>query len=342
MKMRISLGFLLVSVLYVGAFEVLPAWGKDLDVTFANEVAGITPDMEVVAAEKGRLLQTGNRAYSSPEKESLTENKYVNAGFIVSDSAPVGTVIKLFEQKLGASESDEIFIDIGKREGVEKGDRFTVYSLDRYIYHPVLPGQGLDKVTQYTRRNGYTHENFLPHPGKPVGHRVLIRGVLEITEPGDKVSYARVVKTYESIEPGHLLTPYKEYSNPALAPAETDKTIEGYIVASKGDNIGIMSNAFIYIDKGWDDQVRPGDHFEVYSIPYIEEDAWYKWEPESKTPFSLGEIVKPKKTPLLPVVLGEIKVIATQKKTATAIVLKSRIDMKIGNLIRFKRSHHPG
>jgi hypothetical protein len=40
--------------------------------------------------------------------------------------------------------------------------------------------------------------------------------------------------------------------------------------------------------------------------------------------------------------VGEIKVIATQKKTATAIVVKSKIDMEIGNSIRFKRSHHPG
>ena len=104
-----------------------------------------------------------------------------------------------------------------------------------------------------------------------MGHRVLIHGVLEITQPGDKVSYARVVKSYESIESGHLLTPYKKFADQTSAFSETDKSIEGYIVASKGDKIGIMYDGIIYIDKGWEDEVRSGDHFEVYSIPKIEE-----------------------------------------------------------------------
>ena len=183
---------------------------------------------------------------------------------------------------------------------------------------------GEEKLKEYERRIGYVSKTYMSKLGKPVGHRVLIHGVLEITQPGDTFSYARVLKAYESIDPGHLLTPYKKFEDQTPAFSETDKSIEGYIVASKGDKIGIMYDDFIYIDKGWEDQVRPGDHFEVYSIPNIEENIWYKLEP--------------KKTPLLPFVLGEIKVIGTQKKTATAIVVKSKFDMEIGNSIRFKRS----
>ena len=162
MKMRISLGFLFVLILHAGASGVLPAWGNDLKVTLENEVAGITPDMELLASEKGTLL--GNRnpgmmaasgkysylkedakvggSYFSQKTKSVEEKKYANAGFIASSLVPVGTVVKLFEQKLGTSGPDEFFVDIGKRQGIEKGDRFTVYSLDRFIYHPVLPGRG--------------------------------------------------------------------------------------------------------------------------------------------------------------------------------------------------------
>jgi hypothetical protein len=39
---------------------------------------------------------------------------------------------------------------------------------------------------------------------------------------------------------------------------------------------------------------------------------------------------------------GEIKIIDTQKKTATAIIVKSRIDIEMGNQIQFKRFNHPG
>ena len=82
-----------------------------------------------------------------------------------------------------------------------------------------------------------------------------------------------------------------------------------------------------------------GDYFEVYSMPYIEDGIWGKVDPKHE---NVWGNLKPEKTLLLPFMLGEIKVIATQKKTATAIVVKSKIDMEIGNSIRFKRSHHPG
>jgi hypothetical protein len=348
MKLLISLGFLLMPLLYAGAFGVQPAWGNDLKITLENEVAGITPGMEILPSEKGTILENENPdkvantdSYSYLKKDSKPKStyysakpkisrtkKYANAGYIVPDLDPVGTISKLFEQKLGTSGPDEIFVDIGKQQGIEKGDRFTVYTLDRYIFHPVLPAKGKEKLEEYSRRTGYGEKELMSHPGKPVGHRVLIRGVIEITEPGDKVSYARVLKAYESIEYGDLLMPYKKFELQASTPSEIDKSIEGYIVASKRDKIGIHFDDIIYIDKGWEDEVRPGDQFEVFSIPNIEENIWNKMEL--------------KKTPLLPFVRGEIKVIATQKKTATAIVMKSNIDMVIGHRIRFKSSHHPG
>ncbi len=315
MKTQISLGFLLFSILYAGVVPM--AWGNDSMATPANEVA----------RKSDRVVASGYNSYLTPKKNGMGV-KYANAGFIVSDLAPVGTIVKLFDNKLATSGPDEIFVELGKRQGVERGDRFTVYSLARYVYHPVLPGRGFEKLGEYSRRVGYGSKDLISHPGKPIGHQVMIRGVIEITEVGDKVSYARVVKAYESIESGHLLMPYQKLENPTPVATETDKTIEGYIVAAKRDKIGLMNDDVIYIDKGWDDQVRPGDHFEVYSIPTIEENVWYK--------------PGPKTTALLPYVLGKIKVIATQKKTATAIVVKSRLDMQIGDKIRFKRSNHPG
>ena len=54
------------------------------------------------------------------------------------------------------------------------------------------------------------------------------------------------------------------------------------------------------------------------------------------------EFMKPEKTPLLPYVRGEIKILDTQNKTATAIVVKSKIDMVIGDQIRFERSNQHG
>ena len=52
--------------------------------------------------------------------------------------------------------------------------------------------------------------------------------------------------------------------------------------------------------------------------------------------------LKIRKILLLPYMQGEIKIIDTQKKTATAIIVKSRIDIEMGNQIQFKRFNHPG
>ena len=343
MKMLISLVFLFISLLE-GGTVVQPAWSGDLKATFENEVAGVTPGMEIIPSGKGALLDnsspevvanSGNYSlgYSrkkspdySARKKIAAEKKYASAGFISSDLIPVGKITKLFEEKMGTTGPDEIVVDIGKRKGVEKGDQFTVYIQDRYIYHPVLRGWPFEKKWEHTRRKGY--EKSLLSPGKPVGHRIRILGVIEITELDNEFSYARVVKAYGSIETGYLLTPYKKFEDQTSAYSETDKSIEGYIVATRWDRIGISDGDFVYIDKGWEDEVRPGDHFEVYRIPVAKDDAWYK--------FGFG------KKPLIPYVLGELKVIDTQKKTATAIVVKSRLDMEIGNSIRFKRVDHPG
>ncbi|MBT3921845.1 MAG: hypothetical protein HOF21_04645 [Nitrospina sp.] len=335
MKILISLGLFIAPILYSGAFNVPSAWGDDLKVTLKHEVAGITPEMKILPYEKGTLLaNSGSQSYSKKDSKAkisyqstnlkaAREKKYANAGYITVGINPVGTVAKLFEQKLSSSGPDEVYVDMGRRQGIEKGDRFTVYTLDRYIYHPVLPGQENEKLEEYSRRVGFGSKELGSHPpGKPMGHRVLIRGVLEITETGDKHSTARVLKSYESIETGNLLMPFQKFEDQTSSSSVTDKSIEGYIIATKRDLISIGYDQIIYIDKGWDDEVRPGDQFEVYYIPTIEENIWNKREP--------------KKTPLLPFVLGEIKVIATQKKTATAIVVKSKIDMGVGNQIRFK------
>ena len=43
------------------------------------------------------------------------------------------------------------------------------------------------------------------------------------------------------------------------------------------------------------------------------------------------------KTPLLPDVLGELNIVKTDKKTATAVIVQNNYDMQVGNKIRSKR-----
>jgi hypothetical protein len=102
--------------------------------------------------------------------------------------------------------------------------------------------------------------------------------------------------------------------------------LEDYIVATKLDKIGVGITDIVYIDKGLEDGAHAGDVFEVYYIPEIEKKTWYQ----------IGSIGL-EKTPLLPDVLGELKIVKTEKKTATAVIVQNNYDMHVGNKIRTKR-----
>ena len=59
---------------------------------------------------------------------------------------PVCRVSKIFDRKLAASGPERLFIDMGRQQGRELGDKFTVYSQERIICHPV---HGLKKIWKY-------------------------------------------------------------------------------------------------------------------------------------------------------------------------------------------------
>ena len=237
---------------------------------------------------------------------------------------PVGKVLKLFDNKLAATGPEKIAIDIGRKQGLELGDKFTVYSKERVIYHPVQGSQR--QLLRYERpRAGFAHNELLSTTGKPLGSQILIHGVLEVTEVGDSTSYAKVLMAYDDINLGALLTPYQEIVEPLFANSG-NQFMEGYIIATKIDKIGVGAEDIVYIDKGWEDGVHAGDVFEVYQIPIIEKKAWYQ----------IGSIGL-EETPLPPDVLGEIKIVKTQKKTATAVIVQINYDMHVGNQIRSER-----
>ena len=153
----------------------------------------------------------------------------------------------------------------------------------------------------------------------------MIHGVLEVTEVGDTTSYANVLMAYDEINLGAFLTPYQEVVEP-LSANSGKNFMEGYIVATKLDKIGVAITDIVYIDKGWEDGVHAGDVFEVYHIPEIEKKTWYQ----------IGSIGL-EKTHLLPDVLGELKIVKTEKKTATAVIVQNNYDIHVGNKIRTKR-----
>ena len=102
-----------------------------------------------------------------------------------------------------------------------------------------------------------------------MGSQVMIHGELEVIEVGVTTSYTNVLMAYDEINLGALLTPYQEVTAP-LPANSGNKFLEGYIVATKLDKMGVGIIDIVCIDKEWENDVHAGDIFEVYYIPEIE------------------------------------------------------------------------
>jgi hypothetical protein len=84
----------------------------------------------------------------------------------------------------------------------------------------------------------------------------------------------------------------------------------GYIVDSRGWDLGVVEGNLVQIDLGRDNQIAPGDFLTVF---------------------------RPSPRPDQPrVVLGQIGVLTTEARTATAIVVTAQREMLVGDQVELR------
>ncbi len=240
------------------------------------------PAPEETAPEPGRKLIL-------PEEQPqpiIDKYSMLSAGF-VNDIESVGEIAGAeVSTKTKFGYDDVVFVEAKSPENVNIGDKFLIYApLDR-VKHPV------------------TGESF--------GRLVRGLGILQITakDPNADVLTARITLSFSEIEVGSLLTPYQE---PTLIyrPEKRSKDVSGYIleVTDRRDLNG--QTDVVYLDKGREDGIDPGDRFLVYA-------------PSPKSGF-------PKK------VIGEVQVFLVKDRTSTAVVQNSIDTLAIGDAVDFKK-----
>ena len=95
-----------------------------------------------------------------------------------------------------------------------------------------------------------------------------------------------------------------------------DVRVGGYVVASKEDADSLGQGDIVYVDVGREQGIAPGDEFGVYRISGV------AIHPDS------GRSI-----PLAPVKQGELVVIRTSAKAATAILTGSDLNLRVGEQI---------
>lgn len=164
-------------------------------------------------------------------------------------------------------------------------------------------------------------EELVKHPatGEVLGRQYNYVGQLRIlctdTTPG--LSRAIVVEACREIAVGVRLKPMPQLPIPIARVPEMPAWCDppsgrttGYIVDSREWDLGLVEGVLVQIDLGSDNQIEPGDFLTVF-----------RPSPRSDQPR---------------IVLGEVGILTTQAKTATAVIVRARRDMAIGDQVELR------
>ncbi len=280
--------------------------------------------IEVAQLSPGRV-QVLEGVTEDPNESRLqfTENKLKQAGYIIPESSHKGSIIKSLGDHNSFGTGEIVYIDMGTEQGVSKGKLFTIFSKSRLILHPLVKGEGTGLIPVHKRPLAKPYPTYFSKWGKRIGYMVEPLGYLEVIESIPGSSKAIVRESYNLIQSGDFVTPYEKVDAPPRTPdAKGEQKLEGYVIAYQREHYMGGLDDYIYIDRGANDRVFPGDRFEVYITPTKGDDRWYQVDSE-------GE-------PLIPHVVAEIQILDTQAETATGIVISGERAIPLGASIRYK------
>jgi hypothetical protein len=163
-------------------------------------------------------------------------------------------------------------------------------------------------------------ESVVTHPrtGGGLGRLVRSKGLLQVTEIQERSIRAKVIYGCEDMTAGDSLLRYQETEIPALGAAvPTTVSADGMIVHTDLDRVSVGELHIVYIDLGLKAGIVPGDVFSVHRETGLAAD-----------PRAWGTIR------LSPTLRGQLAVVRVTERTATARVLRSDLDLRVGDRIR--------
>jgi hypothetical protein len=145
---------------------------------------------------------------------------------------------------------------------------------------------------------------IVKHPvtDKIMGHLIRITGIVEITGMDNNMPRAKIVASYEDINLGDGLLPFKELEPPRVSDRVRTPDNEGVIIESYGNNFLSGKGDIIYLDKGEKDGLAVGDTFTVLSDLPAKSAA------------------------------GKIQVVSLESSTSSAVILESSNEITIGSM----------
>ena len=239
----------------------------------------------------------------------IDRNRLEGAGFILSaEFSPGKKIFGSQEDTETMGKGDMVYINMGKRDDVLPGAKFTIYRPTKVVIHPIT--------------------------GEALGYLIAVSGILEVVEVQEMVSSGLITKNYDSpIFKGDRIALFEEMPIPEVDLSHTPlpKEIDGFIVATKNDKEYVGQSDIVYLDRGRRDGVASGDFFLIQQGRVLEDVEMEDFLTHD-TRHSAGRS-KPVKLPQVPV--GELVIIATEEKTSTAFITRSSTEIWAGNPVSY-------
>lgn len=228
-------------------------------------------------------------------------------------SAPAATVAEAL-QEVAAEKTYTLYGTEGFL--VEKGFRpyglvigaqhdRIVAGVDDIVYTDIGADQnavGGDKFSIFRKDISVKH----PLNSEEMGFKIISLGTLQLTDVERKSSRAIITKSSREISPGAYLLPYKENRRREIALKNTGSDLKGYIIESYSGVSIIAAGDIVYIDLGSSQGAEAGNM--LYIVRDVTIDQRYVEGRIDKLPQEL---------------LGALVILETDKKTSTALVVKS-------------------
>lgn len=227
-------------------------------------------------------------------------------GFIADENDNWGEITGSREDKMILSDYDEVYLRIGKDHDVKVGQDLTIY-----------------------------------RPVKSVGDGKLveIQGTAKVDEwnPKERIARARITESLDAIERGARVGPVPRRFD-VVAPVRNENDVTATILTSlRAQNIHAQ-NQVVFIDKGEDAGLKPGNRLFVIR----KGDAWHqslttrssakRIALEDDSPAATESVPRPRNDSALPEeVQAELRVIEVKKKTSMCLVTASRREIENGD-----------
>lgn len=274
----------------------------EADAQARADAAGATTDAGLIPADAGTMdpeaLARTQREQAAPEGGSRLrlslparkeDHRYdVNQGFIADeDLRGLGRVVDWpVREREMASELDTVYLALGSGQTAVVGDRFSIIR------------QG-DRVS---------------HPSRwaTVGYRYVHLGDAVVTAVSGRVLTATVVRALDGIMRGDRIRAFEPFFV-EVRPKAAARAVNAVVVASKWETTVNAEHDVVYVDKGSEDGVEPGNVF-VVSRPG-----------RTVSQPDVGRV----RTPGLPI--ARLLVLETGKRTSSALIFQSTDTVQAGD-----------